>query len=38
VLPRLRHFAHCWLTNQQLKLFLYISSRDSQGQLRFKEP
>jgi len=37
VSPRSPHLPHCWLINQYLSLF-YISSRDSQGRLRSKQP
>ena len=38
VSPRPHHLAQCWLTNQWLSLFLYISSRGSQGRLGSKKP
>ena len=38
VSPRPRHLAQCWLINQRLNLFFYMSSRDSQGRLRSKKP
>ena len=38
VSPRTSRFVQCWLMNQRLRIFFYISSRVSQGRLKSKEP